>query len=84
MIPIHELLHRIQWDPEFGRGEFVLGYFDRVEKRIVTVPLRDIRLDPADHFGLQALDAEGVSHHIPFHRVRTVWRNGEPIWQRPG
>lgn len=84
MIPIHELLHRIQWDPEFGRGEFHIGYFDRVENRVVQVAMRDIRLGPADHFGFQALDEDGVSHHIPFHRVRVVWKNGETIWQRAG
>lgn len=84
MIPIHELLHRIQWDPEFGRGEFHIGYFDRVENRVVQVAMRDIRLDPADHFGFQALDEDGVSHHIPFHRVRVVRKNGEAIWQRAG
>lgn len=84
MIPIHELLHRIQWDPEYGRGEFLLGYFDRLEERIVQVPLRDVQLDPQDHFGFQALDEDGVAHSVPFHRVRAVWRDGELIWQRPG
>ena len=38
MIPIHQLLSRIRWDPEFGRGTFDLGYFDRVEERVVIVP----------------------------------------------
>ena len=84
MIPIHELLHRIQWDPEYGRGEFLLGYFDRLEERIVQVPLRDVRLDPQDHFGFQALGEDGIAHSVPFHRVRAVWRDGELIWQRPG
>lgn len=84
MTPIHELLHRIQWDPEFGRGEFHIGYFDRVENRIVRVPLRDIRLDPADRFGFQALDEDGVGHSVPFHRVRAVWKDGALIWQRSG
>jgi hypothetical protein len=28
MQPIHELLVRIRHDPEFGRGELVIGYFD--------------------------------------------------------
>lgn len=30
MIPIHDLLSRIQWDREFGRDAFVLGYYDRI------------------------------------------------------
>ena len=84
MTPIHELLHRIQWDPAFGQGEFVIGYFDRVADKVIEVPLRDVRLDPADHFGFQALDADGVSHSVTFHRVRAVWKDGALIWQRPG
>jgi hypothetical protein len=28
VIPIHELLARIRWDPEFGRGRFEIGYLD--------------------------------------------------------
>ncbi|MDD5322664.1 MAG: DUF504 domain-containing protein [Methylococcales bacterium] len=31
MNPIQNLLHRIRWGPEFGRGEFVIGYYDRIE-----------------------------------------------------
>ena len=31
MTPIHELLNRIRWDPEFGRGRFEIGFFDRHE-----------------------------------------------------
>ena len=34
MIPIHELLNRIRWDPEFAKGDFQLGYYDRAEDRI--------------------------------------------------
>jgi uncharacterized protein (UPF0248 family) len=29
MQPLQDLLHRIQWDPEFGRGTFAIGYEDR-------------------------------------------------------
>jgi len=25
MIPIHELLHRIRWDPEFGKSDFEIA-----------------------------------------------------------
>ncbi len=31
MTPIHELLNRIRWDPEFAQGEFQLGYYDKLE-----------------------------------------------------
>ncbi len=82
MIPIQELLHRIRWDPEFGRARFVIGYYDRVAGRIVRVPFDDIRLDPKDRFAFQALDEEGYAHSVPLHRVREVFRDGVLIWER--
>jgi uncharacterized protein (UPF0248 family) len=82
MVPLHELLSRIRWDPEFGRGEFRLGYWDRVLRRIVVVPLREVDVDPHDHFAFQACDDEGRVHRVPFHRVRQVFRDGSPIWSR--
>lgn len=36
-VPIHERLNRIRWDAEFARGNFELGYFDRIEERIIAV-----------------------------------------------
>jgi len=48
MIPIQDLLHRIRWDPEFGRGEFVIGYYDRIEHEIIHVPFREIKF-PQDY-----------------------------------
>ncbi|MFN6960799.1 MAG: DUF504 domain-containing protein, partial [Rhodocyclaceae bacterium] len=41
MQPIHELLSRIRWDAEFGQGEFVIGYWDRVDRRLHRVRLSD-------------------------------------------
>ncbi|MBI2311362.1 MAG: DUF504 domain-containing protein [Betaproteobacteria bacterium] len=43
MIPIRRLLSRIQWDSEFAKGDFVLGYYDRVEAKIRRVPLHRVR-----------------------------------------
>lgn len=46
MVPLHEILARIRWDAEFGRGEFALGYWDRVLGRLVVVPLSEVIADP--------------------------------------
>lgn len=82
MRPIQDLLHRIRWDPEFGRGEFTLGYYDRVAREIILVPLRELEF-PADRPGVfELLDPEGRTHTIPLHRVREVYKNGESIWRR--
>lgn len=81
MIPIHELLARIRWDPEFGRGEFEIAYLDRLEKRLLRVPLRDVEVLPGHAF-LCLTDPEGRVREVPLHRVREVYRDGHLIWCR--
>lgn len=83
MIPIHQLLDRIRWDPEFAKGEFEIAYLDRVEHRLVRVSLRDAHAEPGDHFALQVKDADGYVHPVPLHRIREVCRDGILIWKRP-
>ncbi len=83
MIPIQELLNRIRWDRGFD-GEFVLGYDDHLAEGIVRVPLREVTFPTGDHFAFELIDADGMTHSIPYHRVREVLRNGELIWQRRG
>lgn len=82
MMPIQDLLHRIQWDPAFGQGAFELGYLDRPAQRIVRVPWRQVRFPAGEHFALEVIGDDGCTHMVPLHRVRTVWRDGELIWQR--
>jgi uncharacterized protein (UPF0248 family) len=82
MTPIQQVLSRIRWDPGFGRGEFVLGYYDRIEDRILRVPLSEVHFDPDDHFACRILDAQGTAHLVPLHRIREVFRDGVLIWQR--
>jgi uncharacterized protein (UPF0248 family) len=82
MQPIHELLNRIHWDPEYGTGEFELGFLDRFEKEMIRLPLRAIVFVPGDHFFFHYVDEEGAEHSVPFHRIRYVYRNGERIWHR--
>jgi len=81
--PLHELLHRIRWDPEFGKGRFALGYDDRVAGEQQIVPFGSITFDATRHGFFAVEDADGLRRHIPLHRVRTVYKNGEAIWERP-
>jgi uncharacterized protein (UPF0248 family) len=83
MIPIQDLLHRIRWDTEFGRGEFVIGYYDRIEHEIIHVPFREIKFPQDCPSVFELIDCdEGQTHTIPLHRVRSVYKNGELIWHR--
>ena len=84
MMPIHELLNRIRWDPEFGRGRFDMGYYDRTERTIRWVALREVTFPEDDRHVFQWMDDTGQLRRIPFHRVREVTRDGQIIWQRPG
>jgi uncharacterized protein (UPF0248 family) len=82
MIPIHELLNRIHWDPEFAKGTFELGYYDRAENRIILVPLKEVTFPEDSPETFQITDHEGQPHRIPFHRVREVYKNSQQIWHR--
>lgn len=82
MIPLHKLLSRIQWDPEFGRGHFVLGYDDHVAGRLVFVELVDLKMDPANHSLFEVVDQDGETRSIPFHRVKQVFKDDTLIWER--
>jgi uncharacterized protein (UPF0248 family) len=82
MITIRELLNRIRWDREYGRGEFAIGYFDRLEERIIMVPLGEVQFAPGEKFSFQLTDVAGEPLTIPLHRVCEVYRNGELIWHR--
>jgi uncharacterized protein (UPF0248 family) len=84
VIPIQDLLNRIRWDPAFAGSAFVVGYYDRMAKRIVTVPFRRLHFAPGEHFSFEAVEDDGSVHSVPLHRVREVWRDGELIWRRPG
>ncbi len=88
MQPLQDLLHRIKWDPEFGAGEFAIGYIDRAAHEHAAetvVPLTSVAFDP-EWPGTFSVVAGGISDdtgRIPFHRVRSVYKNGVRIWHRP-
>ena len=82
MTPIHEVINRIIWDAEFGNAHFVIGYYDRVFKRVVRVSFERIRIERGQHFGFDLIGSDGEARMVPFHRVREVVRNGVPVWSR--
>jgi len=82
MTPIHELLNRIRWDPEFGRGQFEIGYYDRHEVVLQRVALQAVSFPEGDRHTFEVVDEAGQARRIPFHRVREVLKDGHVIWQR--
>jgi uncharacterized protein (UPF0248 family) len=82
MIPIQDLLHRIQWDGEFGSAAFEIGYVDRLAGGTLRVPFREVSFEQGTLVVQNALEEDGSPATIPLHRVRQVWRDGRLIWQR--
>lgn len=82
MTPIHELLARLRWDAAFARSRFVIGYRDRIERKVIYADLREVARDADNPAFFDLLAEEGVARSVPLHRVREVWRDGELIWQR--
>lgn len=72
MQPVQDLLHRIRWDEAFAEADFEIGYYDRVEARIVQVPFSVLHFPKDDHFAFELYDLSGELHRVPFHRVRDL------------
>ena len=81
METILELLNRIHWDDEFGRGTFEIGIYDRVADTIEFRVLEELQLEKGNHFSF-TLCVDGEILTIPFHRIREVRKNGQTIWRR--
>ena len=82
MTPIHDLLSRIRWDPEFAKGTLELGYYDRTENRIIVVPLKQVAFPAESPSTFELMGPDGQVHRVPFHRMREVYKNAQRIWHR--
>jgi uncharacterized protein (UPF0248 family) len=82
MTPIHQLLARIRHDPQFGQGEFELGYLDRFDAEVHRIALGIVNFPEGEKRVFEFEDAAGQKRRIPFHRIREVYRDGALIWQR--
>jgi uncharacterized protein (UPF0248 family) len=83
MLPIQDVLHRIQWDPAWRGGRFDIGYLDRVVGAIVRVPFEALQSGEGSRAALMVRDDDVTVRRIPLHRVRQVWKDGVVIWERP-
>ena len=83
MVPIQDVLHRIQWDPACRGSVYEIGYLDRIAGTIVRVPFGDLQLEAGRPAVLRLQDAGGAVVRVPLHRVRRVWRDGVIFWERP-
>lgn len=82
MQPVQEVLNRIRWDEGLAGDQFKIGYYDRVEQRLIVVAFKEIIFPKGDHFSFEVIDREGAMHSVPYHRVKAVYQNDRLIWHR--
>ncbi len=79
MRPIKDVLNRIIWDAKENPEEYVIGYYDRVQDKIIEIAFKDvIRIEE----GFMIIEREGQETMIPLHRIRVVKKKGKVVWQR--
>ncbi len=67
MIPIHDLLNRIRWDLEFGRGHFEIGYYDRHEAVLQQVALQAVSFPEGERHAFEVVDEAGQARRVHGH-----------------
>lgn len=82
MKTIQEILNRIRWDENFAKSHFKIAYYDRLERKLITVDFDELLFSPDDHFSFRLIDSNGDTHSIPYHRIKAVYQNEKLIWHR--
>ena len=77
-----DILNQIRWDDHLTADSFIIGYFDRVEGKIIKTAFKEIRFPDDHHFMFEVIDEEGELRSIPYHRVKEIYQNGQLIWHR--
>lgn len=77
MIPEHEILNKIKWDKKLTPSAYTIAYLDL--RKLTSIPYAAIK-----HIedGFMTIEKDGKDVAIPLHRIRTIRKNGEIIWQR--
>jgi uncharacterized protein (UPF0248 family) len=79
MQPIQDLINKIKWDENEDPSEYVIGYEDRVLKKVIEIKYSDIKRIE-DNF--MVLDRDNEEVMIPLHRVRIVRKKDLVVWKR--
>lgn len=82
MKPVQDILHRIRWDKNWAESKFTIGYYDRIDGKIVLVPFQALHFPQDDHFSFEIVDEAGEIHSVPYHRIKRIYQDGQLIWRR--
>ncbi|MEM7819895.1 MAG: DUF504 domain-containing protein [Candidatus Aenigmatarchaeota archaeon] len=45
MKPIHEIINKIKWGKRENINDYIVGYFDRIENKILEIPLKELKCE---------------------------------------
>lgn len=79
MRPIQDLLNKIKWDKRENPEDYIIYYFDRVEKKLKPLKYKEIEKIEG---GFLILTINGKETNIPLHRIRRVEKKGKVVWER--
>ena len=78
MITIKNLLNKIKWDKRENPNQYIIFYFDRIEKELTQIPYTKIkRLE-----GIFMVLNNEEETNIPLHRIKRVMKNDIVVWER--
>jgi uncharacterized protein len=78
MISIKDLLNKIRWSKEEKPSDYLIGYWDNVDKKLIFISFDEIKKIEGNFL---LLDREEETY-IPVHRIRKVKKKGKVVWKR--
>ena len=79
MIDAKSLLNKIKWDKNIDPRRFTIGYFDRIQKRVIWIDYSNIKRIEGT---FMIVERQGEESHIPLHRIREAREDGRTVWKR--
>lgn len=79
MIPIIDLLNKINYDKKENPLNYQLIYFDRIEEKSKIIEYTSIKRIENPFI---IIDINNKETSIPLHRIREVKKKGNTIWKR--
>ncbi len=83
MIPVQKFLSKIQWDESLEPSDFEIGILDRNSDGLVYRFFDEIEIRKNDKFSFVTYGEDGITQHVPFHRIRVILERGKVVWKRP-
>lgn len=59
MKPVHEIINKIKWDKNENTGDYIIGYWDRIEKKTIFIKLSDLEKSDIPYHRIRYIKKKG-------------------------